>query len=164
VNYSPENIVSIVETMFKYKGTNYAQVASKLRTKNGTQMSRQVLYRMVNNGTITLALFIQIVDLLGMRLDVKDEERSVLALGPVKGDRVKKKLKGIIYDSDKMFSVAVIGDERIWKEVCLEPVSGNYVAINYCNEEVAKTEEGKKYPFIEKIEPDDFCELMGLIE
>lgn len=155
---TPE-IVKIVETMFKYRGTNYSQVSSLLKTKNGKPMSRQVLYRMVNNGTISLAMLMEIADILNFDLKIKDRELTVSDLENVHGDRVKKKLKGVVYDTDKMFSVGVKRvDEHRTDEVCLEPVTGEYIVIHYGDD---KAKGKKKFPHIEKIQREEILKVLG---
>lgn len=161
---SPETskIIAIVERMFKYRGTNYSQVASKLKTKTGTQMTRQVLYRMVHNGTLSLALFLQIAEILDFDLRLCDHERDALELRDVEGRRIRKKYKGVVYDTDKMFSCGRVSeDEHHWRIVCLEPVSDTFVVIHDCDDEAAKAKGGKKYPYIRKINPEDVPKELG---
>ena len=151
---SPE-IVKIIETLFKHGNTNYSRVASQLKTKSGRPMTRQVLYRMVNNGTISLALFLEILDITGYKLEVlgdcpgvPEAQWPILVLSGVKGERIKKKLNGVVYDSDKMFSVDTVTiDEHRTDEICYNPPTREFIVIHYGDEEA----KGKrKFPYIEK--------------
>lgn len=158
MNKSPKknNIAEIVEKLFKYGNTNYSQVASKLTAKNGNPMTRQVLYRMVKNGTISMSLFLEIVDIVGCEMKVIDSfpsicgsSWSVLDMEDVKGEKVKKKLKGVVYDSDKMFSVGgvVEVDEHRTDEMCFNPATKEFILIHYGDSEASGR---NKYPYIEK--------------
>lgn len=142
---SPERVVKFVETMLKLNGTNYSQVASKLKGKNGKPMSRQTLFRMVKNGTISFQNVLDIADLLGDSIEISDgRHNGHLKLEDVKGDRLKRKIKGVQYDTDKMFLIrAYKEDGKVKKELCWEPVTDTYVMVHYFGD------DGKKYPYME---------------
>lgn len=137
---SPEKVSRYIETMFKLKGTNYSQVASKLKSKSGKPMSRQTLFRMVKNETITFATVLEIANQLGVRPDFD----SLLNLVDVVGPRVRKRVNGIRYDTDKMFSVGVEEqDGEIKNETCWDPISDKYVVVHHFGD------EKRKYPYLE---------------
>lgn len=137
---SPEKVSRYIETMFKLKGTNYSQVASKLKSKSGKPMSRQTLFRMVKNETITFSTVLEIANKLGVRPDFD----SLLNLDDVVGPRVRKRVNGVRYDTDKMFSVGVEEqDGEVKKETCWDPISDNYVVVHHFGD------EKRKYPYLE---------------
>ena len=137
---SPDRVVKYVETMFKLRGTNYSQVASKLKGRNGKPMSRQALFRMVKNGTISLQTVMDIADVLNMTF----EEIFPGIMNDVQGDRVRSKINGKVYDTDKMFSYCeYMEDGKLKEEDCWNPLTGEIVTVHYFGD------ESRKYPYME---------------
>lgn len=138
-NEDPNQVADIVDSVLKYKATNYSKVAEMF------SMSRQVFFRMVKNGTLKMSLFLEMLDAFNLRLDIKDDN-GLLDNVPMKafsGERVKKRIKGVFYDTEKMVYVGKRMTEELGEE-CLffNPVTCRFVIVR------ENLVDGKKPKFI----------------
>jgi hypothetical protein len=129
-----------MNALFKYRGTNCSQVAAKMG------MNRQVLFRMIKNNTLKLSTLFEILDLLDLKMDFRDGGKSI-SLRPVSCERFKKKIKGVVYDTDKMFAEQRTETDEIVAELCYEPIQKKYVIVRYRKD----GEKDKKYPSMELV-------------
>ena len=129
-----DDVVKTIESLLKYRGTNYAQVASKLG------MSRQAFFRMVKGGTIKFSTFLKMLDVLGLGIRIADGG-DIACLTEFKGPKLKKKIKGVLYDTEKLMSVGVLDcTEGVTTELCVEPVSKTYLVLRYSEDGYSKFE------------------------
>ena len=129
-----DDVVKLIESLFKYRGTNYAQIASKLG------MSRQAFFRMVKGGTIKLSTFLRILDILGLEIRISDGGETA-CLTDFEGPKLKKKIKGVLYDTEKLMSVGVLEcKDGIKTELCVEPVSKTYLVLQYSEDGYSRFE------------------------
>jgi len=146
---SDVSISEMIEVLFKYRGVNYSSVAEKLG------MSRQALFRMVKNETLKMDVFLRIVDILNFSVSFtnkSDGERIVLR--KFQGPKFKKKINGVIYNTDKLFSLAESDYENHVKtELCLEPVSNTFLIAYYVDDDYTPNGK-KKYPYFEIADRD----------
>ena len=151
-----QDIKTIMDTLFKFRGTSCSKVAEKLG------MSRQVLFRMINGGTLKLDVFMRILDVLDFKMDFQSESDDVsriMRLNSFSGPRIKRKIKGVVYDTDKIFSVAV-GDyeNHVRTELCYDSVRDVYLLAMYSDD--GSFVKGKRQATLEIIDDDKAEELL----
>lgn len=128
------DVVGLIESLFKYRGTNYSRVAETLG------MSRQALFRMIKGNTLKMSMFLKIMDVLGLDWKMFDGDEAI-SLKPVRAPRVRKKIKGVQYDTDKMFSLCEELDyDGGVRELCYDPASKRKLIVTYRDGEKPKVE------------------------
>ena len=124
------DIAELIENLFKYRGTNCSQVAEKLG------MSRQTLFRMIRGGSLKLTLFLRILEEMSLDISFLDDGKTVPE--PYTGPTFKKRVKGVMYDSKKLFTVDEYNENGDIFVVCVEPVTETYLLVQYGEKDRSK--------------------------
>lgn len=148
--YSPDiGLQEWMRFLFKYRGTNCSAVAKELG------MSRQALYRMIKGETLKMDMYLKILDVLGMEMQFSEnDDRPIdrMELRDVSGERVRQKIRGVIYDTGKMFCLAESGfQDHVNRILCWEPVADLYFVLR-------RFDDGEK-PYLMLIESEEAFKL-----
>lgn len=118
------DIKELMNWFIRYRGTNCSQLAKKLG------MTRQALFRMVDSETIKMTTFLKIIDELSIDVRFLDKDGKKIP-SPYNGPAFKKRIKGVLYDSNKLFTLREQEDCGIKVIYCLEPKSGSKLKVAY---------------------------------
>lgn len=161
-----DRVIDLMDGLFKYCHTNYSQASTKL-IRNDKPMTRQALFKMVKGGSLKVSTLLEVLDVYGVELKlVKDGQAISMRRGV--GPRVKRVIKGKSYDTGKCCALANSFYEdgvnkfkdHFAEEIYVEPETDVTLMVHYCDEEFAKTEEGKKFPWMEVISSEDRAEFV----
>lgn len=155
-----DRVVDLVNGLLLYCNTNYAQASAKM-SKVDKPLSRQALWKMVNNGSLKLATFLELLDAYGVELKFEKEGQEVSYRKGI-GERVKRVIKKKTYDTGKCIALSssfyADGENKytnhLADEMYVDPSDDTILLVHYCDSEFAGTAAGKKYPWMEIVDSD----------
>ena len=161
-----EKVRELVEKMFKVYHLNYSKVAQQMG-EDGRQMSRQSLWKMVNNGSLKLSTFLEMLDVSGIEMNLS-LEKTDKRLRSGNGSRIVQDIDGVTYDTWKCTALSssfyADGENKysnhLADELYADLSTSTFLLAHYCDSEYAETDEGKKYPWMEKIDSDQRFEFV----
>lgn len=161
-----ERVAELMNGLMVFCHTNYSQASAKL-IRNGKPMTRQGLWKMVQGGSLKVATLLEVLDAYGVELQfVKDGQPINVKRGV--GPRVKRVVKGKSYDTSKCSALAnsFYADgvneyhDHQAEELYVELETDTSLLVHYCDEELAKLGEGKKFPWMEIISSEERAEFV----
>lgn len=151
--------VALIEGAMKYAGVSYPQVADMLG-----QPSRQALFKKVKNGSMKLTTFMAILHGLGLSIRIEKKNGEVVPIRPAVGDRVRRVVRGHLYDTKHCCPVAdnfFQGEDgamyhgHIAEELYYDPETKKYLLVHYSDGAKIKIRNRTRFPWVEVIEPED---------
>ena len=156
-----EQLIALVESAMKYNGISYPGLAVML-TDAGKKPARQSIFKKVKSGTLRANALLKALDMLGIEVKLEKDGKEI-PVRSAKGDRIKKTVKGVYYDTKRCMPVAdsffpdgkhKYNSSGQAEELYLEPKSGVYLLVHFCDESI-KSQMGRRFPWAEVLTADE---------
>ena len=164
--YYKDRVIEVVEKFFEEFNLNYPRAAAQIM-QNGGPMTRQSLWKMVSNGSLKMAVFLEMLDANGAAIQFKLEKSNPnLRFGV--GERVVKEVDGKTFDtwkcsalSNTFYSNGVDKyNGHFADELYVELETDTSFIVHYCDLDYRNTEDGSRYPWIEPIDSSQRAEFI----